>query len=211
MKRFLCWVSMLLSLVISSVQAADIQGLWKVEIAGFIHADWIIGVNNGFLYGSSYWDDGQQTNDKLNGTVNGNQISITRYLSAPPNVGKTQTFTGTINGTSISGTCAGTGIDISCPWTATITPLATASTGGDCLPPTVCPTPPACPVECPITPTGNCTATYNADTGRFIAPCVAVPVIEPFVGKKTLNYSVEMQQRTGVYTFDLDLNTVKQR
>jgi len=217
MKRFLCWVSMLLSLVISSAQAADIQGLWKVQAtADGSVSDWIMSINDGIIHGSAYWHyqptSGTHDNiDRVMGTMDGNTVSITRYLSPSVLAGKIQTFTGTVSGTNISGTWAGTGCSSSsCPWTATITPLATASTGNcNCPPPTVCPTPPACPVECPII-TGECTATYNADTGRFIAPCVAVPVIEPFVGKKTLNYSIEMQQRTGVYTFDLDLTKVEQ-
>jgi hypothetical protein len=59
--------------------------------------------------------------------------------------------------------------------------------------------------------TGNCTATYNASTGRLAVPCVAVPVTQPFGGTQTVNYSIEMQQRTSGFVFDLDLNTVKPR
>lgn len=61
------------------------------------------------------------------------------------------------------------------------------------------------------TTTGNCTATYNASTGRLAVPCVAVPVTQPFGGTQTVNYTVEMQQRAGGFVFDLDLNTVKPR
>lgn len=61
------------------------------------------------------------------------------------------------------------------------------------------------------TTTGNCTATYNASTGRLAVPCVAVPVTQPFGGTQTVNYTVEMQQRAGGFIFDLDLNTVKPR
>ncbi|MEN9847632.1 MAG: hypothetical protein RL368_372 [Pseudomonadota bacterium] len=61
------------------------------------------------------------------------------------------------------------------------------------------------------TTTGNCTATYNASTGRLAVPCVAVPVTQPFGGTQTVNYSIEMQQRAGGFVFDLDLNTVKPR
>lgn len=57
----------------------------------------------------------------------------------------------------------------------------------------------------------NCTATYNASTGRLAVPCVAVPVTQPFGGTQTVNYTVEMQQRAGGFVFDLDLNTVKPR
>jgi len=216
MKRFLCWVSMLLSLVISSVQAADIQGLWKIAISSNNEAEWIIGLNNGIIYGSSYWYGTKVFTDKLSGTVNGDQVSIIRDLPAPY-LGETQIYSGTITGTNVSGTCSGTGLNSSCVWTATITPLVTSIVTPPPECPIDCPAPPTCPIECPVPPvcptpiTGECIATYNADTGRFTAPCVAVPVIEPFVGKKTLNYSIEMQQRTGVYTFDLDLNTVKQR
>lgn len=224
MKHFLRWISVLLSLVISSAQAADIQGLWKVKSGasgGETNGDWIMSINDGIIHGSAYWHapptSGTHDNiDRVMGSINGNTVSIIRYLSPEVFAGKTQTFTGTINGTSISGSWDGIGCTDSCVWTATITPLTTSSTV-NCPTPPVCPTPPACPVcpvtpACPVTPpTGDCTATYNADTGKFTAPCVAVPVVEPFVGKKILNYSIEMQQRTGAYTFDLDLNTVKQR
>ncbi len=57
----------------------------------------------------------------------------------------------------------------------------------------------------------NCTATYNASTGRLAVPCVAVPVTQPFGGTQTVNYSIEMQQRASGFVFDLDLNTVKPR
>lgn len=211
MKHFLSWFSMLLSLIISSVQAADMW-LWKVQAnSGAATADWILSTNNGTVHGSSYWHgspvNGTYDNiDRVIGTVSGDTVSITRYLSASELVGKTQTFTGTINGTNISGSWNGIGCTGLCPWTATITPLTTSATTD------TCPTPPACPITCPVTPgSDDCTAVYNADTGRFTAPCVAVPVVEPFVGKKILNYSIEMQQRTDAYTFDLDLDTVKQR
>jgi len=46
---------------------------------------------------------------------------------------------------------------------------------------------------------------------EWILDCVAVPVTIPFAGTQRLNYSVEMQQRTGAFVFDLDLNTVKQQ
>ncbi len=59
------------------------------------------------------------------------------------------------------------------------------------------------------TTTGNCTATYNASTGRLAVPCVAIPVTQPFGGTQTVNYSIEMQQRASGFVFDLDLNTVK--
>ena len=222
MKHFLCWLSMLLSLMVSSVQAADIQGLWKVQAtADGSVSDWIMWINDGIIHGSAYWHvpptSGTHDNiDKVVGTMDGNTVSITRYLSPSVLAGKTQTYTGTVSGTDISGTWAGTGCSSSCVWTATITPLVTSIVTPPPECPIDCPAPPTCPIECPVPPvcptpiTGECIATYNADTGRFTAPCVAVPVIEPFVGKKTLNYSIEMQQRTGVYTFDLDLTKVEQ-
>jgi hypothetical protein len=57
----------------------------------------------------------------------------------------------------------------------------------------------------------NCIATYSPTTGKLTVPCVAVPVSQPFGGIQTLNYSIEMQQRTGSFVFDLDLSTVKQK
>lgn len=59
---------------------------------------------------------------------------------------------------------------------------------------------------------GTCTASYSSTTGALIVPCVAVPVTSPFGGvTQTLNYSVQLQQRTGSFAFDLDLNKVKQK
>jgi hypothetical protein len=68
--------------------------------------------------------------------------------------------------------------------------------------------------SCPTTPTppaSDCTANYTPDNGRLIIPCVTVPVILPFGGAQTLNYSVEMQQQSGSFTFDLDLNKIVQK
>ncbi|ALG68675.1 hypothetical protein [Beggiatoa leptomitoformis] len=61
------------------------------------------------------------------------------------------------------------------------------------------------------TTTDSCAANYNAGTGKLTIPCVAVPVSLPFGGTQTLNYSVDMQQRTNTFAFDLDLNSLKQR
>jgi hypothetical protein len=59
---------------------------------------------------------------------------------------------------------------------------------------------------------GTCTASYSSTTGALIIPCVAVPVTSVFGGAtQTLNYSVQLQQRTGSFAFDLDLNKVKQK
>jgi hypothetical protein len=58
---------------------------------------------------------------------------------------------------------------------------------------------------------GTCTATYTPATGKLVIPDVAVPVMQPFGGISTLNYSIEMQQRAGSFTFDLLLNSVKPR
>lgn len=59
---------------------------------------------------------------------------------------------------------------------------------------------------------GTCTASYSSTTGALIVPCVAVPVTSPFGGvTQTLNYSVQLQQRTGSFAFDLDLNKVQQK
>jgi hypothetical protein len=59
---------------------------------------------------------------------------------------------------------------------------------------------------------GTCTASYSSTTGALIIPCVAIPVTSPFGGvTQTLNYSVQLQQRTGSFAFDLDLNKVQQK
>ena len=209
MKRYLYCAGILLSSAITSVQAADIQGLWKHTESGIPSADWIIGVNNGLIYGSSYWYGGDWM-DKLGGTVNGNAVSITRYLSGIY-IGKTQTYTGTISGTSVSGVCSGTGLDsASCTWTATITPLATST---PTCPVVTCPTVPSCPTipSCPaVTTTSN--ATFNFNTGRLVIPNLAVSMTAPFGGAEQIfNYGIEMQQRTGAFVFDLDLSKVVQR
>lgn len=58
-----------------------------------------------------------------------------------------------------------------------------------------------------VSSTNICTATFNASTGRLIIPCLAIPV----TNTQTSNYSVEMQQRTGGFVFDVDFNKVQQR
>ncbi len=82
MKRYLCYAGLLLSSAITTAQAADIQGLWKVYDSFSAQiADWVIGVNNNAIYGSSYWYDVNKWMDKLDGTTSSNTVSITRYLS----------------------------------------------------------------------------------------------------------------------------------
>lgn len=200
MRIFLFCINLLLLLVASSGQAAEIRGLWKVSVDGSPESDWIVGVNNGTVFGSSYWYGQTGYTDKLSGTVNGNQISITRDLPAPY-LGKTQSYTGTISDTNVFGVCSGTGLVSSCVWTATITPIGSGSS-----PCPTCPTTPACP-----NPPAECPVNYNMSTGRLTVPCVSVPMAQPFGLTETLKYSIEMQQRNGKdYIFDLDLNKVKQ-
>ncbi len=64
----------------------------------------------------------------------------------------------------------------------------------------------------PITSTNNCTATFNFNTGRLVIPNLAVSITQPFGGTPQVsNYDIEMQQRSGSFVFDLDLNKVVQR
>lgn len=57
----------------------------------------------------------------------------------------------------------------------------------------------------PSNMTGNdCTANFDASTGRLVIPCVAVSVAQPFGGVEISNYNVEMMQRSNSYIFDLD-------
>ncbi len=58
---------------------------------------------------------------------------------------------------------------------------------------------------------GECVATFSPTTGKLSIPNVAVPVMQPFGGIQTLNYSVEMQQQPNSFTFDLLPNSVKPR
>jgi len=65
--------------------------------------------------------------------------------------------------------------------------------------------------SCPTTTTtpsvsGDCMATYSLD-GTVHIPCISVPNA---FGDTTV-YDVQMQQQTGAFTFDLDLNSVKPR
>jgi hypothetical protein len=55
-------------------------------------------------------------------------------------------------------------------------------------------------------PSENCAASYDLVSGRLVIPCVTVTT-----GTQVSNYSVELQQREGVFTFDLDLNKVIQK
>ena len=134
MRNYLYYTGILLSILLTSAQAADVKGSWKVHaynatIPDGVNADWIIGLNDGILHGSAYWQVQQpdytyENIDRLVGSINGDQVSMTRYLSAAMFAGKTQTFTGTISGKTISGSWAGTGCTNSCQWTATITPFS---------------------------------------------------------------------------------------
>ncbi|MEN9849182.1 MAG: hypothetical protein RL368_1922 [Pseudomonadota bacterium] len=218
-KKLLIKAGALLLISAPVVQAADLQGLWKFKGGdNRITADWAIGVSNGVIYGSSYWSlDGKPLSDptdRLDGTVNGNTVSITRYFTQY--VGSSQIIKGTIgtDGT-ISGTWTGAGCSGSCTWTATVIPLSTAAT--TTTQPTVCPTTTTQPTVCPTTTTqpvvttANCTASYTPSIGRLVIPCLTVPVAQPFGPTQYSNYSIEMQQRTGSFAFDLDLSTVKQK
>ncbi|EDN66677.1 LamG-like jellyroll fold [Beggiatoa sp. PS] len=63
--------------------------------------------------------------------------------------------------------------------------------------------------NCPApttTASGDCMATYSLD-GNVHIPCISVP--DAFGG--TTVYDVQMQQQSGAFTFDLDLNSVKPR
>jgi hypothetical protein len=212
MKRYLYCAGILLSSALTSVQAADIQGLWKYDNNdGRIVGDWIIGVSEGTIFGSSYWYlDGKHidTTNRLEGTLSGDTVSIIRYLSGV-NQGLTQNYKGTISGLNVSGTFTGTGCPSSCKWSATITPLATST---PTCPVVTCPTVPSCPTipSCPTVTTNN--ATFNFNTGRLVIPNLAVSMTAPFGGAEQIfNYGIEMQQRTGAFVFDLDLNKVVQR
>jgi len=220
MKRYLYCAGILLSSAITSVQATDIQGFWKVNAYDAMspsgaNGDWMLGIKDGIIYGSAYWhvqkpDYTYENIDRLVGSVNANQVSITRYLSPAMFAGKTQTFTGTISGSNVSGTWSGTGCTSSCTWTATITPPATST---PTCPVVTCPTVPSCPTipSCPaVTTTSN--ATFNFNTGRLVIPNLAVSMTAPFGGaEQVFNYGIEMQQRTGAFVFDLDLSKVVQR
>lgn len=62
------------------------------------------------------------------------------------------------------------------------------------------------------TPTNNsaCAANYSSTTGLLAIPCLNVTFTQPFGNVQTLNYSVELQQRSGSLSFDLDANKIKQ-
>ncbi len=57
---------------------------------------------------------------------------------------------------------------------------------------------------------GSCTAQYSSTTGLLAIPCLDVTFTQPFGNVQTLNYSVELQQRSGSLSFDLNANKIKQ-
>ncbi len=64
----------------------------------------------------------------------------------------------------------------------------------------------------PTVTTNNTSATFNFNTGRLVIPNLAVSMTQPFSGTPLIsNYSIEMQQRSGAFVFDLDLSKVVQR
>lgn len=209
MKHKLQCLSMLLAITTLPVHAVDIQGLWKVNAYDAMspsgaNGDWMLGIKDEIIYGSMYWhvqspDYTYENIDRLVGKINGNEVLITRYLSAKLFAGKTQTFTGTISGSNVSGTWSGTGCVSSCKWSATITSFA-GNTGT-----TTCP-------SSTDSNTSTSAATFNINTGRLVIPQLEVSMSPPFGGTPQIfNYSIELQQRTGGFVFDLDLNKVIQR
>jgi hypothetical protein len=52
------------------------------------------------------------------------------------------------------------------------------------------------------------TPTYSPTTGKLLIPCVAVM---NSYGNVNANYSIEMQQGSSGFTFELDLSKVQQR
>lgn len=52
---------------------------------------------------------------------------------------------------------------------------------------------------------GDCVAEYTSD-GRLHVPCVRVAT-----GQSVVIYDVWMRQHSGVFTFDLDLDSIQQR
>ncbi|MEY3219510.1 MAG: hypothetical protein RIT27_867 [Pseudomonadota bacterium] len=216
MKR-LGFAGFLFSLTITSAQATDIQGFWKYDNHdGRVVGDWAIGVSNGRIHGSAYWWlDGKPyagNIDKLEGTISGNTVSITRYLSGE-NQGSTQNYKGTITSDGkVSGSWTGAGDGScggACGWSATITPLASST---PTCPVVTCPTVPTCPTipSCPTVTTDK--STFNFNTGRLIIPNLGVSMTPPFGGTpQVFNYDIEMQQRSGAFVFDLDLSKVVQR
>jgi len=192
---------------------------WKyLDGQGRVVADWAIGVSNGRIHGSAFWwIDGKPyvgNIDRLEGTISGSTVSITRYLSGG-NQGSTQTYTGTVTTDGkVSGSWTGAGNGScsggSCKWSATITPLASST---PTCPVVTCPTVPSCPTipSCPTVTSPN-NATFNFNTGRLVIPNLAVSITQPFGGTPQVsNYDIEMQQRSGSFVFDLDLNKVVQR
>jgi len=76
--------------------------------------------------------------------------------------------------------------------------------------PTV-PTTPTTPVTTSSSSSDSCAAEYAPATGSFSVPCVLVPIVSAFSGAQVAVYSVQMQQHSGNFTFDLNLSSVKQR
>ncbi|HID99192.1 MAG TPA: hypothetical protein EYP59_02740 [Thiotrichaceae bacterium] len=68
-----------------------------------------------------------------------------------------------------------------------------------------CSATPAPTPSTPTTPSGDCMASYLS--GQLHVPCVAVS--DPF-GTTTV-YDIKLQQQSGGFTFDLDMNSVKPR
>jgi hypothetical protein len=75
-----------------------------------------------------------------------------------------------------------------------------------------CPTTSTPTTTQPTVTTNNSSATFNLNTGRLVIPNLEVSMTQPFGGTPQIfNYGIEMQQRTGAFVFDLDLNKVVQR
>lgn len=78
-------------------------------------------------------------------------------------------------------------------------------------PTTTTPTIPTTTTTSSSTSSNNCFAEYNAVTGNLHVPCVLVPIVSGFTNAQIAIYDVQMQQRTGNLTFDLDVNNLKQK
>ena len=96
--------------------------VWNISVGRFTSVFNITVKENGSFEGVSHWGmlHGEDVNDRIDGKINGDHVTFTRYLSHSRYLGKTQTWLGIISPkkNTISGSWSGTGGSGS--WTAKI-------------------------------------------------------------------------------------------
>lgn len=115
MSRIILLICTILTTVVSVEAASLSSGTYPVDVYQgdrTYKTSWMLRVDGTAILGMSDWKGLYGLREyvqPLNGTVNGNQVTITRNCSEPEHTACNQTYSGTISNNQIEGNWSGTG------------------------------------------------------------------------------------------------------